>query len=83
MVKITLPEAYVVDELPQSKVFILPDKSGRFTYNAQINGNVINIMSSLQINKPLYIGDEYKNLREFYTQLIAKQNEQIVLKKKQ
>lgn len=82
MVKITLPEGYQVDELPQSKVFILPDKSGRFTYNAQLNGNVINIMSSLQINKPLYIGEEYQNLREFYSQVIAKQQEQIVLRKK-
>jgi len=83
MVKISIPDGYVVDEMPQSKVFILPDKSGRFTYNAQQNGNVINIMSNLQINKTLYVGEEYIQLKEFYNQYISKQNEQIVLKKKQ
>jgi hypothetical protein len=43
---------------------------------------VINITSHLQINKSLFIQDEYPHLREFYTRVVAKQTEQIVLKKK-
>jgi hypothetical protein len=36
----------------------------------------------MQINKNLFPQDEYPNLREFYSQVVAKQTEQIVLKKK-
>jgi len=36
----------------------------------------------LQINKSLFIQDEYPHLREFYNRVVAKQAEQIVLKKK-
>ncbi|MCU0382640.1 MAG: DUF3857 and transglutaminase domain-containing protein [Cyclobacteriaceae bacterium] len=82
MVKILVPEGYIAEELPQSKVFVLPDKSGRFTYNVQVNGNSINVFSNLQINRTLYVGDEYAGLKVFYAHIIAKQNEQIVLKKK-
>jgi hypothetical protein len=36
----------------------------------------------MSINKTLFAQDEYPNLREFYNQVVAKQDEQIVLKKK-
>jgi hypothetical protein len=81
MVKIVIPDGYTIEELPQTKMYVLPDKSGRFTYSVQTTGNVINIMSNLQINRALYVGDEYLHLKQFYSQVIAKQNEQIVLKK--
>jgi ATP-dependent DNA ligase len=46
-------------------------------------GNTVSVTSNFQINKNLYVqGEEYANLREFYNQVISKQAEQIVLKKK-
>lgn len=82
MCKITLPENYEVDELPQSKVVALPGNAARFLYNVSQLGNTINITSSFQINKALFIQDEYPNIREFYNIVVAKQAEQIVLKRK-
>ena len=41
-------------------------------------GNTLNVVSMLQINKSLFLQDEYPHLREFYNQMIAKQAEQIV-----
>jgi hypothetical protein len=35
----------------------------------------------MSINKAMFVQDEYPILREFYNQMIAKQTEQIVLKK--
>jgi hypothetical protein len=35
----------------------------------------------MSINKGVFAQDEYPNLREFYNQMVAKQAEQIVLKK--
>jgi hypothetical protein len=82
MVKITIPEGYAIDEMPKSKVIALPNNAAKYLYNVSQTGNFINITSSFQINKNLFTQDEYPNLREFYTQVIAKQTEQIVLKKK-
>jgi hypothetical protein len=36
----------------------------------------------LQVNKSLFMQEEYPDLREFYSLVVAKQAEQIVLKKK-
>jgi hypothetical protein len=82
MFKITIPDGYGVDEMPKSKVFMLPGNAARFIYNSNLNGNTLTITSSLQINKSLFVQEEYVNLREFYNGVVAKQNEQIVLKKK-
>jgi hypothetical protein len=82
MCKITVPENYAVDELPKSRSFVLPANAARFLFNVAQNGNTITVTSTLSINKNLFLQDEYLNLREFYSQVIAKQSEQIVLKKK-
>ncbi|MBS1506883.1 MAG: DUF3857 domain-containing protein [Bacteroidetes bacterium] len=82
MGKITLPDGYAVDELPKSKVVALPENAAKYTYNLVQQGNVINITSSFQVNKPLFLQADYPLLKEFYNQVIAKQAEQIVLKKK-
>ena len=82
MVKIAVPEGYAVEELPASKVVALPENAARYSYSFVQNGNVINLTSSLLINRALFSQDQYTNLREFYNQVIAKQAEQVVLKKK-
>lgn len=83
MGKITLPEGYQVDELPKPKVLALPGGGGRYVYSVTLIGaNVLAITSQLSINKGLFVQDEYPSLREFYNQVVAKQAEQIVVKKK-
>jgi hypothetical protein len=71
-----------VDELPKPKLILMPGNSAKYSYNVTQMGNTLNVVSMLQINKSLFLQDEYPNLREFYNQIIAKQAEQIVLKKK-
>jgi hypothetical protein len=82
MAKIAIPEGYAIEELPQSKIFALANNAGRYTYNLIQTGNVLTLISSFSINKPMFIQDDYHHLREFYNLVIAKQAEQIVLKKK-
>ncbi len=81
--KITIPEGFIVDELPQPKLLALPGNAGLYRYGLTQQGNIINVVSNLQINKNLFIQTEYPYLKELYNQVIAKQAEQIVLKKKQ
>jgi hypothetical protein len=80
--KLVVPDGYAVDELPKSKLFMLPENAARYMFNVTQAGNTIFISSNLQINKNIFIQTEYPALREFYNQVVAKQSEQIVLKKK-
>jgi hypothetical protein len=81
MCKIIVPDGFKVDELPQSKVLALPQNAGRYMYNITQTGNVINLTSIFTINRSIFTQAEYPNLREFYNQVVAKQAEQVVLKK--
>ncbi|MBS1491704.1 MAG: DUF3857 domain-containing protein [Bacteroidetes bacterium] len=80
--KIVIPEGYQVDELPKIKALALQENAAKYLYNISQIGNTINITSNFQINKNLFLQAEYAHLREFYNVVIAKQAEQIVLKKK-
>lgn len=80
--KLTIPEGYVVDELPKSKAMALPQNASKFLFNVTASGNLISVSSTLSINRSLFSQEEYPNLREFFSQVVAKQAEQIVLKKK-
>jgi hypothetical protein len=63
-------------------VLVLPGNGMRYIYNISQIGNVITVMSSLQTNKTIFKKEEYLGLREFFSQLVAKQAEQIVLRRK-
>jgi hypothetical protein len=79
---LTLPAGYEVEELPKATAVTLPDNGGRFMFQAQPVGATIQITSRLNLNRPVYSAEEYASLREFYRLVVAKQTEQIVLKKK-
>lgn len=80
--RLAIPEGFQPEELPVSKIMALPNNAGKYVYNVQHTGNIINITSTLSINQSLFTQEAYPNLREFYKLIVAKQAEQIVLKKK-
>lgn len=82
LTNITIPEGYIVDEIPQPKVLALPKNKGKFTYTTNQIGNRLTILSNIQINESMFTPEEYPALKEFYNRIIAKLAEQIVLKKK-
>jgi len=79
---ITIPEGYVVDEIPETVAFALPSNAGRYIYSISANGRIITVTSQLMINKTMFLQEEYPALRQFYAEIVAKQAEQIVLKKR-
>lgn len=78
---ITIPEGYVMEEGPSPVAFALPNNGGRFAFSVSANGRNLMITSQLMINKMEFLPEEYPILRQFYAQIVAKQSEQIVLKK--
>jgi hypothetical protein len=77
----TIPDGYTVEELPQNKIITLPNNTARYTFNISQTDNRITLISSFQINTPVFMQNEYTGLKEFYNRVIAKQTEQIVLKR--
>lgn len=82
MAKILIPEGFTVDELPKGKVIGLPEGAAKYSFSIVQLGNTVSVTSSLNINRGLFTQEEYLNLREFFGQIVAKQAEQIVLKRK-
>jgi hypothetical protein len=78
---IEFPEKYVLDKLPKSEAFALPNNDGAFSIYYIVEGNKIAIRSKISINKPVFSAEEYYTLKEFYKNIVRKQAEQIVFKK--
>lgn len=78
---LTIPDGYMIEELPQSKSFALEGKGGSFIYKVAQAGNIVSLSMRFNIDKTLFLPTEYKILKDFYDIVVAKQSEQIVLKK--
>lgn len=75
-----LPEGYSVVETPKNVSVSLPENWGKFTYLIVVNENKLTVTSRIQFRKSLYYAEEYSSLQEFFDKIVAKHNEQIVLK---
>ena len=78
-----MPEGYSADEMPKPLSLKMNEQGdASFSYSvSKPSANLISIQCRLEINKTLFQTSEYEALREFFNRVVAKQNEQIVLKK--
>jgi hypothetical protein len=79
---IKVPDQYEVDELP-SEINLKLEKNGAiFNYSPTAASNEISIRYRLNRKETFFPVDNYNGLKEFYTLLIKKQSELIILKRK-
>jgi len=76
-----VPENYKIEELPKSTRVKLNETDGMFQYLIGATNNHIQLQCRLQINKTLFEPEDYQTLRDFFTYVVSKEAEQIVLKK--
>ena len=78
-----IPKGYEIDELPK-QMMVKYDESGAsfFEYRISTSENMISFRSRLKLAKSFFMPDEYELLREFFSLVVKKHNEQIVFKKK-
>lgn len=77
-----IPEGYKVEELPKPIRLKWQDESIKFDYAVTATGDKVQLISKFVLSRPIFKAEEYKALRDLYAQIVAKQEEQIVLKKK-
>ena len=81
-VNIEIPEGYVVESLPKSINITTGDNIVFFKYLISVNNDTINLLITSSNNEALISPDYYEILKDFYRQMVEKQNEKIVLIKK-
>lgn len=81
-VTITIPEGYIVEEIPQSAKVVYGDNDLVFIYKILAKGNKIQVNYSFQINKLILLQDTYADLQDFFAKIVQQSGNQIVLKKK-
>ena len=59
----------------------LVDKMGSFKYQIKENGNMLQVMVDLKINKAIIPTDYYGDLKELFKNAVEKQTEKVVLSK--
>jgi hypothetical protein len=76
-----VPAGYKVDELPKPVKITLNGNEGSFEYLIQQNGNTVQLRCITKLNRANFEREDYETLRNFFTVIVAKENEQIVFKK--
>jgi len=76
-----IPRGYAVDELPKS-VKVALDDGGYFEYVLSADGDQIHFRTRIRLVKANYEPQDYTSLRAFFANIVSKENEQIVFKKK-
>ena len=80
-VNMEVPQGYKTEELPKSARINLPDNAGFFEYIIQQSGERIQLKSRIKIDKTVYGAEDYEMLKDFYSNILKKQSEQIVFYK--
>ena len=81
LINFVIPEGYIVDFIPKNIAIGLKNNYGVYRFVAKVKGNVISIVSILEINTAVYPALNYNEIKEFYKMIVNKNLEQIVLKK--
>ncbi len=77
-----IPKGYVIDEMPKPARVLLGDGDGVYEYLLRSDEESVQLRSRLVLKRTYFSSDAYRYLRDFFTQVMKKQGEMIVFKKK-
>ncbi|WP_299366419.1 DUF3857 domain-containing protein [Winogradskyella sp.] len=80
-VNIMLPKGYKVESLPKKSILEFKDADAKFSYMISSNGQYLQLKVQLDINNPFILPVDYESFKDFYSRIVEKQSEQIVLAK--
>lgn len=81
-ISFTLPDGYTIESLPAPFTTEAKDGIGSFKYNIAASGkNQVQIVVVTDINYAMVTPGYYEAVKTFYTDMVKKQSEKIVLKK--
>jgi hypothetical protein len=78
---ITIPEGWTVAELPLSINLRMDGGGAGFICNFTADGRKVKVDSEITFSTVTYLPERYLSIRKFYSEIIRKQSEVIILKK--
>jgi len=81
VINIKIPENYEITSLPAPFKLSLGENTGYYQYNITGNGKFIRLSINLEMHKSKVSPSQYEFLKQFYSNMINKEQEQIVLTK--
>lgn len=81
LINIKIPDGFEVASLPKSAAFTISQGLCNFKYNITQNNNTIQVALNVDINTAIIHSDHYEELKAFFSEVVKKENEKIVLKK--
>lgn len=79
LVTMKIPEGYKIETIPEAFAIALPDKLGVFKYEVKQSGNKVSTICVLQFDSHIIAPKYYPYLKDFYSRLVKKESEKIVL----
>ncbi|RKS56140.1 uncharacterized protein DUF3857 [Gillisia mitskevichiae] len=80
-VHVKIPDAYEVESMPENQIITVNNDGAVFKLIVAATGKYLKIDSEFKINTVIYLPEEYETLKNFYSSMIEKNLETIVLKK--
>lgn len=81
LITLTIPDGYAVESLPQSVSIPMSNDNGSLKYMIVNKEKQIQLSVVMDINHAVIAPDSYPELKGFFSEVIKKQTEKIVLKK--
>jgi hypothetical protein len=78
----SIPVGYSFETLPKNIRMIMPDTSISISRQIVTRENTVSVRINLDFKRPFYSIEEYPDFKEFYKQLFALLNEQVVFRRK-
>ncbi|NPD45726.1 DUF3857 domain-containing protein [Lentimicrobium sp. S6] len=76
----TIPEGFVIEELPQPTRVTNSDKTIGFSLNSVARGNTITVSVKFNVDQAMYHTEQYEDLKSFFDYFVTQQKQPIVLK---
>ena len=80
-INITIPDGYIVENLPKPAKVNMENNYGSFNYTISNTNNQIQLLFEFNINSSIVPANDYEIIKEFYKLFIEKNNEKVILKK--
>ena len=78
---LTIPDNYRIEEIPKAVKIVLNDNNGKCLYQVLQEGNKIQLNYKFELNQIIFPQTDYNAIRDFFGQVVTKNQEMIVLKK--
>jgi len=80
-ISLTIPDGYMIESVPEPKIYKMGENVCVFKYNITSTLNQIQLVVQNETNVAIIAPQDYETLKAFYKEMITKQNEKVVLKK--